>query len=232
MTFHGYEPPGPPNWRQRFWHQLAGLLTEKNICIGGFHQRWYGVEPSITSFGAVDSSKTKKSVSPMQSKTKKLVFIGRLEQDTGITKYVEALRLAVAKGAKLSLEIFGEGELKTNIMKQVHRDQLQVTFHPPRALTSNDLEEYSLCCVSGYLTILEALAAGRPVLSTYHSQLKKDYLLQTPFHSWIQIAEEPAQLAELMTQSQRVSSEAVQWARSQSPAYLAQQYQSLWKDYE
>src|SRR5437868_6675780 len=25
MTFHGYEPPGLPNWRQRSWHQLAEL---------------------------------------------------------------------------------------------------------------------------------------------------------------------------------------------------------------
>jgi glycosyltransferase involved in cell wall biosynthesis len=47
MTFHGYEPPGPPNWKQKFWHQMAEMLTQGSIAVGGFHQKWYGVEPSI-----------------------------------------------------------------------------------------------------------------------------------------------------------------------------------------
>lgn len=63
-TFHGYEPPGPPNWRQRSWHQLAEVLSDGNICVGGFHPKWYGVQPSVVTYGAVDSHH---SVRPFKS---------------------------------------------------------------------------------------------------------------------------------------------------------------------
>lgn len=53
ITFHGYEGADPPRWKQIFWHRLAELLTNGNICIGGFHQKWYGVKPTFISYGAV-----------------------------------------------------------------------------------------------------------------------------------------------------------------------------------
>ena len=53
MTFHGYEGADAPNWKQIFWHRLAALLTQGNICIGGFHQKYYGVKPTFVSYGAV-----------------------------------------------------------------------------------------------------------------------------------------------------------------------------------
>jgi len=52
MTFHGYEGSGPPKFSQIFWHRLAAYLTQGNICIGGFHQKWYGVKTSFISYGA------------------------------------------------------------------------------------------------------------------------------------------------------------------------------------
>jgi len=52
MTFHGYEGADPPGLKQIIWHRLAAFLTSGNICIGGFHQKYYGVKPTFTSYGA------------------------------------------------------------------------------------------------------------------------------------------------------------------------------------
>lgn len=52
MTFHGYEGADLPSGRQVFWHRLAAKLTRGNICIGGFHKKWYGVKPDFVSYGA------------------------------------------------------------------------------------------------------------------------------------------------------------------------------------
>lgn len=53
MTFHGYEGADAPTWRQIFWHRLAAVLTQGNLCIGDFHKKWYGVKPDFVSYGAV-----------------------------------------------------------------------------------------------------------------------------------------------------------------------------------
>lgn len=52
MTFHGYEGADPPKCIQIFWHRLAAFFTRGNLCIGGFHQKYYGVSPTFISYGA------------------------------------------------------------------------------------------------------------------------------------------------------------------------------------
>jgi len=53
ITFHGYEGAEAPKLKAILWHRLAAALTKGNICIGDFHQKWYGVKPDFVSYGAV-----------------------------------------------------------------------------------------------------------------------------------------------------------------------------------
>lgn len=52
-TFHGYEGSGPPNFRQKFWHKVAAKFSDGYICVGGFHEKWYGIKCKHLSYGAV-----------------------------------------------------------------------------------------------------------------------------------------------------------------------------------
>jgi glycosyltransferase involved in cell wall biosynthesis len=54
ITFHGYENEFGPTRAQKLWHQLGAAFTDGSLAIGGFHEKWYGVKPTVTSFGAVE----------------------------------------------------------------------------------------------------------------------------------------------------------------------------------
>jgi len=53
-TFHGYEGSRPPGGKQILSHKMGGWLSNGNITIGGWHEKWYRVKSDIVSYGAVD----------------------------------------------------------------------------------------------------------------------------------------------------------------------------------
>jgi len=229
ITFHGYEPPGPPTWKQRVWHQLAELGTEANICVGGFHPKWYGVTPTITTFGATQSTVDAAQVSAASSSssTKRYVFIGRLEEDTGIWSYLESFERIPDKD--LELDVIGEGPLRQQLENFVKQNKLRVTFLGARFVSAQTYQKYTASLVSGYMTILESLAVGIPVISTYASSLKYDYLAATPFADWISIAAAGEELDLAISLPKQVSVNAKNWVAEQSWEKLVKQYLELWK---
>jgi len=235
-TFHGYEPPGPPTWKQRLMHQLAELQSERNICIGSFHQKWYGVEPTVRNYGAVDEvfaatpapSQTK--AAPARSTPEKYLFIGRLEEDTGIWAYLEAMS-ALKERNKLNfrLDIAGEGPLKIQLERFVKQTDLPVSFLGVQQATPQLYRNYDAACVSGYLSMLEALASGVPVVATYMTLLKRDYLLLSPFTDLVSVAAPGAALEAALQAPDGLRPEAQAWAQRQTWAQLAAEYLKLWQ---
>ncbi len=225
ITFHGYEPPGP-TWRQKFWHQVAELATEGSICIGGFHQKWYGVEPDSISFGAVNAARAlevrKKSI------PRNLIFVGRLAEDTGVQAYLQAVKILTENKHSMSLDIYGEGPLKLELESYVQVHKLSVTFHGVTEISAQLYQKYDLALVSGYLTILESMAAGIPVIAVHQTALKKDYLSETPFANWITIVPSVTAIADQLKKAELISPEAVKWANGQTWSKLAQLYLKLW----
>lgn len=89
------------------------------------------------------------------------------------------------------------------------------------------LPKHDLACVSGYLAILEALAAGIPVLAYYNNAIKYDYLFMAPFAEFIHLFQNPKQAnlkfdTELIVRGQK-------WAKSQTWNKLADIYEKLWQ---
>jgi glycosyltransferase involved in cell wall biosynthesis len=228
MTFHGYEAPGPPNSRQVFWHQVAAALTKKNICIGGFHEKWYKVKPSLVSFGATDlQDQFKRPVRQHNS----FIFAGRVAEDTGIMKYLEAIRILREEksSSAYTLDVYGTGPLLKKCRDFVKQHHLPVTFFGQTENTSALFAQYDLAYVSGYLAILEALSHKTPVVATYHTELKKDYLQLTPFYEWITVAETSAAIAVASAKKHLVSKEASEWVQHQTWEKLTGLYLKLWK---
>ncbi len=236
MTFHGYEGTRNPKWQQIFWHQMAEVSTSGNLCIGGFHEKWYGVTPNQISYGATDveNHKVKISSSTLRNKpTIKVVFVGRLAADTGILVYIEALKILELQ-FKLTLDVFGDGPDRQIAEEYVKQYQLPVTFH---GFVSQDKilwEKYDVAFVSRYLAILEAFVAGLPVIAQYNVEIKKDYLELTPFKNWLVTAQSTQQIVEGFEAAVKSSnSEPLQlaqsWAEKQTWQKMCETYLELWK---
>lgn len=135
ITFHGYETRFPPATSAIWQKRLAARLTAANICVGDYIGKWYGIKPTLVTYGATDQKKL-----PLPKKPHVLV-LGRRSRDNNIQEVRQAL-------------------------KRVK--------HIP---TTHSLRQASVVIASSYLSMLEALAAGRPVISLYSNPLKRDYLV-------------------------------------------------------
>lgn len=232
MTFHGFERyPLPP--KAAFYRRLASHIASGNICIGSYIEKWYGVKADIISYGAVDQFADKDF-----ELNRKVCFTGRLDVDTGIAAYMEALRM-LKQDFKVDIELLvcGDGPLRPALEEFAKKHELGVTFFGFVTNPETVIKECSMAFVSGYLAILEAMANKRLVFSIYENPLKHDYLTSLPDSAnkfWI--ADSPLKVAEQLVHlmkcpeiaSQKVT-ESFEWAKKQTWNLFVEQYLSLWK---
>lgn len=239
ITFHGYES-NQPGVMARNWHQLADRLSAGSLGIGGFHEKWYGVKPTLTAWGATDVVSKSISNRPPSNKIKKAIFIGRLASDVGAVAYVrgwldwiDSLQLSEHALSAYQLDLYGEGQQRIQIEKLSTTRQAGRTVHlhgdVPNA--ARLLPSYDVAFVSRYLAIIEALSLSLPVMAHYDSPIKHDYLTITPFHDWITMAGSTAEITTAL-QHHSISSSATtvaqNWARAQTWEQLAECYLKLW----
>lgn len=232
MTFHGYEGTQNIRLNQKFWHRLANILTDGNICIGGFHEKWYGVKPTSTSFGAVSNLPQKISKHELNKIVVRLIYLGRLAEDAGIMTYLAGLRM-LSKSESYSLDVYGNGPQLVDAQKFAAEHKLPVLFHGFVPHGTVSLDEFDIAFVSGYLSLLEAFVTGLPVIAHYNSSIKKDYLLLSPFGSWIVAAGSAEEIrdAYLTLRREKMTDKvllAQQWAKKQTWPRLARKYLKLW----
>ncbi len=108
----------------------------------------------------------------LSQKTIRLATIGRLEEQKGHTYLLDALAL-VPKNIAWTLDIFGDGSLRTSLQKQA--DQLgladQITWHGvnnslEKAYASIDVVLQPSLWEGMSLVVMEAMAAGRLVIAS------------------------------------------------------------------
>ncbi|MCL5113738.1 MAG: glycosyltransferase family 4 protein [Patescibacteria group bacterium] len=190
-TFHGYEGNKIPGFKSKLMHKIAEKLSKGNICVGDFLKKWYGTKPTFVTYGAVDLNKFKGKNSRNEA-----IFVGRLEEETGIMKYLEAMRLLKDKGINLPLIVLGEGSLENKAREYAKKNSLYVNLKG----FVEDVEKYinsgRYIFVSRYLGILEAMAAKKPVFAVYNNDIKKDYLKMAPFANYISISKNAKDLSQ------------------------------------
>src|SRR6266568_800748 len=184
-TFHGYEsyPITKSAIRVR---KLSEKLSWGNICVGDFIPKWYGTKPTIVSYGGTDIPK---NVSNLKSKKESAVFIGRLDEQTGVLTYTKAIEILRKKYPKFDLTFIGDGKYRKTIEKKF--EVLGFQNEPEKYF-----QKYHFAFVSRYLSILEAFAARRLVFAVYDNPVKEDYLRLAPYSKWIVIENDPEKLAE------------------------------------
>ena len=125
ITFHGYEGYPIAAGAIRLRQAIAGKVRG-SICMGEFICRHYHTRCDHISYGGVDMPDPP---APPPSPSGGAVFIGRLEPDTAIETYLEALRIARDEhGVRLDLEVCGDGSLRPALERYAAEHALSVLF--------------------------------------------------------------------------------------------------------
>lgn len=238
-TFHGYEGNTIPGKRAKAMHKLSEKLSKGNICIGKFLEKWYGTKATYVSYGATEILKDK--TGDLNKKWNKnaisneIVFLGRLEEETGIMKYLKAFKIITEKYPKLKLIVLGNGALRGKAEEFTKENGLNVEFKGFITNTDDFLLRTNFVFTSRYLGILEALAGKNYVLSTYNSLIMKDYLTETPFKDFISISQNEDGIArDFITHfedpilTEAIVKNGFEWIKEQTWDKMTKTYLSLW----
>ena len=225
-TFHGYESY-PIAKKAIVIRKLSEKLSSGNICVGDFIPKWYGTRPTYISYGAVNLSKENKEG---RENINSAVFIGRLDEQTGILEYTKATEIIKKQIPDFKLTVIGDGKYKNKIGNNIK--VLGFQKNPEKYF-----QKYHFAFVSRYLSIIEAMAAKRLVFALYDNQVKEDYLKMAPFAKWIIIEKDPQKLAQKAVyylhhpqEEKKLIESAYQWTKKQSWEALTDIYLSLWKN--
>ncbi|HWY78784.1 MAG TPA: glycosyltransferase family 4 protein [Candidatus Sulfotelmatobacter sp.] len=222
-TFHGYESY-PVKKSAKAIRKLSEEFSFGNLCIGDFIAKWYGTKPTLVSYGAADIIVSAANIKKKES----AVFMGRLDEQTGVLVYAKAIEFLKKKYPKFIFDIIGDGK---------DRGLLENKFNVLGFLDKPEryFPRYHFAFVSRYLSILEAFAARRLVFAVYDNPIKEDYLKLAPFVQFIIIEKEPSVLAEKIAyflkhpkEEQKLVEQGYQWVQDQTWENVVALYLKLW----
>lgn len=223
VTFHGYESY-PIKKRSIIIRKISEKLSDGNIIVGDFIKKWYGTKPNYVIYGAVDVPQKLKTAGNKES----AVFMGRLDEHTGILEYAKAIDLIKNNYPKFKFKILGDGKYKSKL-----------TRYNPTGFINNPEKEfikYNFAFSSRYLSILEALANKKLVIAYYDNPVKEDYLKMAPFARHISIVNSPESIQERIEyflshpgEEEKIVTQGYLWVSRFSWDFLVNQYFGLWK---
>jgi len=223
-TFHGYEKY-PISKRAIIIRKISEKLSKGNICIGKFIHKWYKTHEDFISYGGVtDTNKHNGNY-----KKHSALFIGRLDSQTSIKTYINAIKYIKQLMPDFMFEVIGEGILKRDIPKSTKVKKFQ-------AQSISHISRYQYAFVSRYLTMLEAMVSKRLVFAVYDNKIKEDYLLMSPFRNHVVIAKDARDLSKKVLyylanpyDEQKKVKRAYSWAKKQTWEHVVEIYLRLWK---
>lgn len=172
ITIHGLEWDDPLKLISILQKRLAVRLSDGSIGIGKFLEKYLHVKFNIISYGAVNA----KEFAPKPKIKNSIVYVGRLEKNTGILKFLKWLEKN-NKENKYHVDFCGEG----NLRKECERYGTVHGFTNPAPY----IRKAAICVPAGYLAALEAMAAKCRIMVFWNNNVKKDYWQMTPFYKWI-----------------------------------------------
>ena len=185
---HGWEGQYPIPLKNKLLKQLAAKLSDKVICVGEYIEQYYGLEADQVIYGGLDQEnvvdwpliKQKHDFEPSQEQPLKVLYLGRLAKDTGLPLFLAGLSQLKQQQPelfnKLEVVFAGDGtqESKTNWRAQAEKYG-QVLGFVDETEVRKQLKSAHACFAGGYLSALEAMAAGCLVLVGSDNVLKTDY---------------------------------------------------------
>ena len=224
VTFHGYETY-PIKRGAIVSRKISEILASGSIIVGDFMKKWYFAKPDKVIYGGVNIPN--KTSSPKNKYS--AVFMGRLDEHTGIMDYAKAVELVREDNPKFKFTILGEGRFANKLKKYSLKK-----YNPD---VDKFFQENNFAFVSRYLSILEAFANKRLVIAQYDNPVKKDYLEKTPYKDYIDIVNTPEAIAGkvnyLLKNNKEIENKvnrAFEWVQKSSWENVVDNYIKLWKD--
>ncbi len=226
-TFHGYE--GYPIRRKAIiYRKIFELLSKGSICVGDFMKKWYHAKPDYVIYGGV-SLQVKES---LKKKRDAAIFIGRLDDQTGIDTYVQAVK-NIRKNyiPNFTLTLYGDGPYRKTAETE---EGVIIKGFTPSASEHIPFFYYSF--ISRYLAILEALIHKSPVIAVYDDPVKRDYLQMAPFADFIFIVRNENEIIQTIKEinlnpnrANKMVEKGFEWASKQTWEEVVKVYLALWK---
>lgn len=181
---HGmsYRYPVPHEERVRARRSVG--LVRGVVHDGEFIGKWLGIEPDLCPNQGLSPQASDLPIVPEPAPTS-AVYIGRVEPDSGIRIYLDAVRRLNAAGPAFLLDAYGDGTLLPELRAQVEKERLPVRFHGRVANAQDHITDGCFAFIDGRLAIQEALARRRLVLAAYVDPLKRDYVGIEAFSPYI-----------------------------------------------
>lgn len=231
-TFHGYEGNNLPARKAILMHKLSEKLSNGNICVGDFLKKWYKTKPDYVIYGGVNKKIFNQKF--MNRNNNNIIFIGRLEIETGIMEYLKALKILKDKGKMFVLDVYGKGTLENEVKKYSTDNKLSVNLKGFNDNIESIIPNYEYVFCSRYLGILESLASRKKVFAEYNNAIKKDYLVLTPFAEYISISGNAKELAinmeKVISATLSLNTEsAYKWVKDKTWEKVVTTYLDLWE---
>lgn len=165
-TFHGWEGKYPIPWKNILLKRLAAKLSWGTIAVGKYIEKYYKIKADVILYGGTEEPKNLKMSNPFRNGKKiknSIVFVGRLEKDTGLTEFIRWLE----RNKTYKVDFVGDGSLS----KECERYGKVHGLTDPKPF----LEKAEICVPGGYLSYIEAKSYRCKIMTFYNNPLKRDY---------------------------------------------------------
>ena len=233
-TFHGYEGDSVPTARALLVHKLSEVIAAGSIVVGDYLRKWYKSTTQYVTYGGVGVLRHEDDAHV--KKIEEIVFIGRLDPEAGIMRFLDVMNILKQSGYQVHLSVLGDGILADEAKKFVRRHRLNVSFYGFVPEVGEFLARADCVFTSRFLSTLESFAYRKYVFCLYNNPIHRDCFILSPFHQWMSIHGESAKLAKSVISlihhphsKDEDISRAHQWVKQQTWEKVTKLYLALWK---
>ncbi len=165
-TIHGFEWDSPLKKISILQKRLAIMFSNRTIGVGKFLEKYLNRKFDLISYGGA----TTLLYSNVVKKRDSIVYVGRLEENTGLLQFLNWLK----KNKKYSVNFCGDGRMRSECAKfgKVHGFTDPAPFY----------KKAEYCVPGGYLAALEALSYKCKLKLFWNNKVKEDYWKLSPFY--------------------------------------------------
>lgn len=175
MTYHGFD--SYPLKRKDLWmRKLTDAYMDLHFTVGDYQNKYYHSEADYSFLGAPTRTYHARS-EPTRSH---ILFLGRLESDTGFDIYLRVLDDAAAQFEdRLEVTVLGSGSLE-HLLRRHDQTVFSLVHRTPTIHIEEYIARAEIVCASSYLSIFDSMAMQRCVLIYASNALKREYIFSIP----------------------------------------------------
>lgn len=220
ITYHGWEGKLPIPIMSLVQKKVGDLLAHKTVAVGKYLENLFWIKSNLISYNGTDIPRK------ISTKKNKIVYLGRLSNDTGIPLILEVIQLL----DNVHVDFYGDGELR-DICGQYG------TVHGFISNPEKVLKNALICFAGGYLATFEGMANKCLVCVALHNDIRYQAFTTAPFHRYIISSGSSKHLAtqirkfidDPITYKTRID-HAYNWVKNKTWEKLADDYRELWRN--